>query len=103
MSDFVEGIKKIVINLMEERKLCDVQYGTVISESPLQIRLNQKLVLSESQLRLTGQVKDRTVKCKLNGIGQNITLENHLKTGEKVIMIRSQGGQSFLVLDRYKD
>lgn len=90
----------MVLNMLEERKLCDIQYGTVVSESPLKIRLNQKLILTEKQLLLTGRVRDQRGEWLIGGVRTEVVQENHLKNGEKVVMIRNQGGQSFLVVDR---
>lgn len=103
MSDFVNGMKKLIINMMDEMKLCDIQYGTVVSEIPLKIRLNQKLIPTEPQLMLTAAVKDRTADVLINGTAGRLEYQNHLKNGEKVFMIRNQGGQSFIVLGRLEN
>ncbi|WP_412099069.1 DUF2577 family protein, partial [Clostridium neonatale] len=36
----------------------------------------------------------------MDGVNKTIIINNELKVGEKVILIRLQGGQDYLVLDR---
>ena len=94
--DLVELIKKIAVNAVEAGKPADFCYGTVTSTSPLKIMIAQKLTLGSTQLVLTRNVTN--FKAKING--EEITIENALKIGEKVVLVRQKGGQKFLVLDR---
>lgn len=64
-------------------KPADVVFGKVISDSPLKIKVDQKLELKSAQLVLTKTVVD-----------------DALISGEKVIMIRMSGGQKYIVIDR---
>lgn len=111
-------------------------FGTVISTSPLEIQIDQKLTLTEEYLILTKNVSDHEVDIEVNhfteqnalvgygpwdtkhshpdaGIGEinpnhrhqylgrkKIKIYNGLQKGEKVILIRLQGGQKYIVLDR---
>lgn len=111
--DLLVVIQKIASNVFAAEKPTDVLYGKVTKEKPLEITVEQKLVLSEPQLALSRNVTDHKVKItvdwntekenehkhKVTGI-KEITIHNKLKTGEEVILIRMLGGQQFLVLDR---
>lgn len=101
---------------------CEIRYGTVLSTSPLQIQIEQKLTLGAKQLILSRNVTDYTVMMavdhktedKAGGSNESaFALHNHdykgakaflahnaLKIGEKVILLRVQGGHKFVVLDR---
>ena len=101
-----------------------VYFGEIQNISPLQIALEQKIVLDESQLVLTSLVQDFAVQMTVNhqteaksgGSGEE-AFASHLhayqgekeffvhlglKVGEKVILLRTQGGQKFIVLDRVR-
>lgn len=112
-----------------------IYYGTVTSETPLKILVEQKMELTEEFLVLSGAVRDHKVELtaametedasfptshthpcdaqstvgsasfdsahrhRLEGRKQ-VLLHLALRQGEKVILLRMQGGQKFLVLDR---
>lgn len=115
--NLVELIKQISADTEKTASPCDFCYGKVISESPIQILVEQKLTLSEMQLVLTRNVTDFEIEVDFKDekvlknepaptahehiIGKHkITVPNSLKTGELVILLRQRGGQKYLVLDR---
>lgn len=77
-------------------KPTDVVFGKVVSESPLQIKVDQKLTLGSAQLILSRNVTKHTVK--IDDTEQII--HNNLVVGEKVIMMQASGGQKYVVIDR---
>lgn len=112
-NDLLVVIKNISKELADNIKITDVLYGKVIKEKPLEISVEQKMVLTEPQLVLSRNVTDYKVnitmdwftemenehKHKIAGT-KKVTVHNKLKIGEEVILIRMLGGQQFLVLDR---
>lgn len=132
-----ESMRLIASNLMHTMQLTDIFYGTVTKVGPLEIMVDQKLILPESFLLLSNMVKDHYVDvtvsmqtesdsfmnpshthtCPSTGgptdMGTLDTTHKHeikhtvkmlkhygLKVGEKVILLRMQGGKKYLVLDR---
>lgn len=98
-----ESIKQISKGVYESIKPTTIMFGKVISEKPLKINLEQKLTLGENQLILSRNVTK--FKTKISKIDDEPTAEeyyifNNLKQGEDVILLRLEGGQKFLVLDR---
>ena len=105
-------------------KPVQVCFGTVVSESPLKIRVEQKITLGKAQLVLTRNVSDYDTELTVNewetkevsgGSGESsfashnhgfdstkkrTTIHNALKAGEEVVLLRQQGGQKYIVLDR---
>lgn len=79
-------IKQAAIDAIEAMQPCRIVYGKITSLSPLKIAVDQKLVLTAAQLSFT-----QTGKTFINAQTQ---------TGAKVAMIRQQGGQSYLVVDK---
>ena len=123
-----KSIKMLAKQVIEQGKPCNIEFGTVVSSSPLVIRLSQKIELTDGFLILTNSVKDHSVDITVSwktvenkhkhGNGNNgqptdevehdhaisgvkkITIHNGLTVGEKVILLRVQGGQSYVVIDR---
>ncbi|WP_251948978.1 DUF2577 domain-containing protein [Levilactobacillus brevis] len=78
----------------------DIVFGTVISESPLQIQISNQMVLSDAFLNLSESVTNHKVKMKIDGDTKTVTVLNALKKGDGVTMIRQDGGQQFYVLEK---
>ena len=127
-SEFQKVIKKAARDEMDASKPVKVCYGEVTSDSPLKIQVDQKLVLETEQLVLCRNVTDyecdvefslKTEKLDHNhtgvhGLTSTKTLQyevknkkkmkvyNALKKGDAVLLLREQGGQKFIVIDRIK-
>ncbi|OUQ56325.1 hypothetical protein B5E58_10785 [Tyzzerella sp. An114] len=127
-SDFVKVIKKSAIEAVKNSKPTDIFYGTVQSISPLTIFIDQKLILSEKFLIIPESLTDYETEISFDDssikqvfttwdmeetsesspskisfkekIKHKITVYNGLKAGEAVILLRQQGGQKYMVLDR---
>ncbi len=118
----MEKIKKAAVDAQESTKPVQVYFGKVTAASPLEIRVEQKLKLSERQLILTRSVTDYMTTVDVSWetehesggsgaeayarhghaiLGQKqIKVHNGLAVGEEVILLRQQEGQKFIVLDR---
>lgn len=113
MPNMVSIIKQASAEAIEQGKPVNLIYGVVETTSPLAIRVDQKLLLQENFLVLCRQVTDHMVTMEVAHSTEQANNHNHdytgvktfkvlngLKAGEKVMMIRMQGGQRFIVLDR---
>lgn len=124
--EFVKTIKRAALDAVKASKPVEVCFGKVTSASPLKILVEQKLPLGEGQLILTrnvtnfktyitgGNVKNYyytgsdtdggtapVVPSHVHAIGKvQITVHNGLVVGDEVILIRQQGGQKYIVVDR---
>jgi hypothetical protein len=79
LPDLVQSMKKAALDAVEASNPVKLLPGTVISNDPLKIRVEQKMLLEPEQL---------IVPIRLT-----------LSMGDKVYLLREQGGQKFLVLD----
>lgn len=122
MSDIIRGIRKVVLDAVNAQKLTDIVYGTVESIAPLKVRIDQKLLLEQEQIKLTRAVMDYEVEMTVDhktenrsGGGGDAAFESHnheykgrkkflihngLIVGDKVTMIRAHGGQQYLIIDK---
>lgn len=80
-NDFRNIIKKAAMEAVNNSKPVGVEYGKVISISPLKIFIDQKKTLTNLQLVITKTVESLVV-------------------GDKVIILREQGGQKYVIIDR---
>ena len=81
MQQFVETMKEIALNAVENTKPMQIRQGKVLSASPLQVRLSQKEILTKEFL---------------------VALYGHdsFQTGDTLILLRFQGGQQYLILGK---
>lgn len=115
-------VKMAALEAMEASRPVNVFIGTVVSESPLSIKIDQKRTLTSEFLVLCREVTDYDVEMtvdhmteKMQGGGKDPSFTGHahpykgrkvftvhktLKEGEKVAVVQVQGGQQYLVIDR---
>jgi hypothetical protein len=113
-SKSVENIKRAALDAVRTSMPTGVYFGTVISITPLKVTVEPKIMLTGKQLVLTSLVKDFSVDMTFdhsteqssgelsNEAKEQFTVHLGLKVGERVILIREQGGQRFVVLDRVR-
>lgn len=82
--DLLQIIKKAAMDAVETSYPMRVVFGTIESISPLRVKIEQKLSIGEIFLIQTDTFKRYTDK----------------KIGDKLVLIRMQGGQQYLILDR---
>lgn len=102
MPNMVQIIKQAATEAVEAGKPVNFTFGTVISTEPLQIRVDQKLILKAPFLILTRNVTDYGLELTRDHAPkpERFTVHKGLKIGETVLMARTQGGQRYIVLDR---
>lgn len=119
----IEIIKKAATDAVEAGKPCTVRYGTVKTINPLSIQITNNFILPESVLIVPQYLTDYQMDITLHdwatqnragGSGhpafashnhdivgrKRITVHAGLQVGDKVVLLRQNGGQFFLVLDR---
>lgn len=94
MSDFLakklSEIDETLANAMQ------VVTGVVTKVSPLEIQVSDKLFLTSDFIKLTSAVK----KYQLKIDGVLMTIDNSLRIGDSVLMLKQQGGQIYYILDK---
>lgn len=129
-NDLLIAIKKASVEAVDATKPTALVFGKVTSSSPLKINVEQKMTLTAAQLVLTRNVTNHTVNVTMNWTSENavhdhsytddgsnmttgsnthnhqvkgtksITIHNGLVVGDEVVLIRMQGGQKYLVIDK---
>lgn len=124
--ELIKTIKRAALDAVNASKPVEVCFGKVTSVSPLKILVEQKMTLSEAQLVLCRNVTDYktymsggnlqdfyyvgmppnvsalpVVPSHVHAMGKiQVTVHNGLVVGDEVILIRQQGGQKYIVVDR---
>lgn len=104
MSDsWVQLIKQIAKEQMEASKPCDFLSGIVESVRPLCIKIDTKLILTKKFFIIPDYLTDREIEVSIEGKKKKVTIHNQFKVGEKVILLRKQRGQKYLILCKEKE
>lgn len=77
------AMKQIAENAFTAMRPADWCYGKVISLDPFQVQIDQKLPLKKEFLAVRTGVS-----------------ASSFKVGDKLILLRKQGGQEYLILDK---
>lgn len=128
MADPIDTIKRAVAETVAADKPVQLLFGTVVSDSPLKIQLDQKATLLAPMLVLTRNVTDYEVdievshwtefekehqhntsdgatalptshRHKYTGV-KKVKVHNALQNGDVVVLARIQKGKRYVVLDR---
>ena len=103
----VDMIKKMADQSAGAKNPVDIVFGTVSSESPIEIEVHQKLKLTKEFLVMTERVTKLEIDLKHNHGGTDalakVVIREGLKKGDGVVMARVQGGQQYVILDKVVD
>lgn len=129
-SNLVKAIKKAGSEAVGASSPVSICFGKVTSASPLQVLVDQKMTLGAAQLVLTRNVTDYEVPVTVeweteselsthtHNIGdvesdsvdlehahalkgeKKMTIHNSLVKGDEVVLLRQQGGQKYIIIDR---
>ncbi len=99
MSELVGVIQQIVQNTIEAMKMADKATGTVESVSPLRVKIDSSIQsVPSAALLLTDTVRERVVP--VQGGEGTVTIREGLKEGDRVLMLKVQNGQQYIILSR---
>jgi len=100
LSELVGILQQIVQNTVKAMRMTDKAVGTVISVSPLKVQLDMTMQpIPECALLVTSAVKERIVEVK-GGAGGTVLVHEGLKVGDRVLMLRVQNGQQYIILSK---
>ena len=109
-------------DMLDNAQLCDLRYGKVVSTSPLKVQITNQLTIPSSLLVVPEHLTNHQVSVSIDWVTSNesggsgegafashnhdvygtktMTINNALKVGDKVALLRKHGGQSYFILDR---
>ena len=102
--NLIKQIKQAAIDAVNAAGPAGFFVGKVLSTSPLKVKVDQKLILGKEQLTLSEAVIDHEVSVTVDWDNEkgNKTMKVHnaLKIGDKIILARVQGGQTYIILSK---
>ena len=109
----VRAMKKAGMEAVGADSPVSVCFGKVTSTSPLKVSVDQKMTLGAAQLVLTRNVTDYEVSVTVEwetetsnehahalNNEKKMTIHNSLVKGDEVVLLRQQGGQKYIIIDR---
>lgn len=102
INTLVRAVKQAALDAVRASGPMGVCYGTVTSTAPLTVQVDQKKTLGPAQLIPTSTVRDAAVDITVDNARKLHQIHLGLKTGEKVILLRCDGGQKYIILDRWE-
>ncbi|UAW07796.1 hypothetical protein PVJ1_00062 [Psychrobacillus phage PVJ1] len=116
LMSLIDLIKRVSLQAFNASNPVNVLFGTVSQEKPLEIEIHQKLKLTREFLVLTERVTRYEVDLEhdhtnsagittkaLTNLLKKTPIRTGLKKGDKVVLVRVQGGQKFVVWDKVVD
>lgn len=112
-SGLIGIVKQAALDAMENSQVCDLRFGEVVSIEPLKVKVTNQLTIPSSLLivpeHLTNyevgvtiewETKSEQEHTHLVNSTKTMVINNELRLGDRVALLRKQGGQSYFILDR---
>jgi len=122
----IDIMKRAALDATDNAQMCDLRYGKVVSVKPLKVQVTNLFTIPEALLVVPEHLTDYEIKVTTDGYGwftdnksggsdeasfashnhginetkKTIKIHGALKVGDKVALLRKQGGQSYFILDR---
>jgi hypothetical protein len=92
----LEAIKRAALDAVAASNAVAVMFGTVTNKNPLEVNVDQRFTLDADFLIQTAA----TTELKAEIGGYEHVIRPGLQAGDRVVLLRIQGGQRFLILDK---
>ena len=110
MSSLLDTIKKASLAAAEATGPLAVMYGEIVTVDPLSVKVDQRftltsgfLVVPESLVRYEADLKHKHQYAGSDtseALTGKLVIRYGLQEGDKVILLRVQGGQQYIILDK---
>ena len=101
MSSLTSVIKEIVRGYVSNLDISDLQMGSVVSENPIKVKIENGMVLPKSLLIIPEKLVREEYRVSYYGEERTMIFrDKKLKVGDSVIMVKGVGGGKYLVIDR---
>jgi hypothetical protein len=91
-----DTIKRIVNDQLYAMQPVAFMYGTVTKSSPLEVNVDQRLPLTADFLVVPEHLTPYSVTVGM----QEVVIQRGLEQGDKVILLRSAGGNEYVIIGR---
>ncbi len=95
--NIAEAIKRCAEEAVETKIPCDVIIGEVLSVDPIKIRAGS-LTLDGETVILADVLREKKAEVRFAAEERTIIINEGLKTGDRVVIIRGRGGGIYVAL-----
>ncbi|MNO53893.1 hypothetical protein D3C76_443480 [compost metagenome] len=92
----IEAIKQAALGAVNAQGPVIVELGSVTKINPLEVLVDNRLSLPEDFLL----VPESLTELKATVGSQEVVIRKALAAGDKLLLIRMQGGQRYVIMDR---
>jgi hypothetical protein len=92
----LNAIKLAALSAMEAGNPVAVMFGEVTKTNPLEVNVDQRFTIDADFLVQTAA----TAELKVTIGGTEYIIRPELQVGDRVVLLRIQGGQKYLILDK---
>lgn len=96
----IEAIRKAALGAVEAGAPVAVVFGSVINTDPLEVNVDQRFTLDADFLIVPDGLVRQELDLSGIGLEQPVVIHKGLEVGNSVILLRVQGGQKYLILDK---
>lgn len=97
--NIAEAVKKCALDAFEASFPCEVVLGRVEKENPLEVNTGT-LVLSCELLDVCEHLQRRECVFKISGVERKIVVNEGIKSGDELVLIRKSGGEGFVAVGK---
>lgn len=98
--DLLSIIKQAGIAAVDAQNPVQVVVAKAESISPLTVNIEQRLQLTQEFLWIPESMTRHTAKIKHGEYEQEIVIREGIQVGDSLLLLRVQGGQKYIVLDK---
>ncbi|GGI44369.1 hypothetical protein GCM10008018_06760 [Paenibacillus marchantiophytorum] len=96
VTKLVRALKSASVGAVEAGTPVHITFGEVISIHPLEITVDQRFSLDQDFLIVPEQLTPYQIMIE----GQPIVIRRGLEVGDSLLLLRMQGGQKYVLLDK---
>lgn len=110
MSSLLDVIKKAGMDAFSASNPMNLMFGEIITADPLSVKVDQRFILPADFLIVPESLTKYEMDLKHShsspsgqtgeALAEKVVIRAGLKPGDKVILLRVQGGQQFVILDK---
>ncbi len=98
--NIAELIKECALNAFDASIPCDVLVGVIESVEPLQVKCGE-MVLTSDILLVAKSLLYKDCQVKFGVYENKIVLEEGLKKGDNVALLRQRGGEGYILFAKF--
>ncbi|GIP18382.1 hypothetical protein J40TS1_40240 [Paenibacillus montaniterrae] len=97
MADLLNLVKQAAVDAVKASNPVALMTGTVIKDSPLEVKVDQRFTLTAAFLILPQSMQRKEIIID----GTVYVISDGVQVNDNVLLLRVQGGQKYILLDRW--